>query len=451
MDFIIRKQLSRRTVLRGFGAALALPFLDAMEATRFSRYAAPTNKRVHRFQTIYVPNGMAMEYWTPEGEGKDFELSPILEPLAPFRNDMLVVSGLDATWNNIHAGASGSFLTGTLRGGRNNTETLAEISVDQILAQQFGRETQVASLEISMDKPANAGVCTGSLNCVYTHTVSWRSDTQPLPMESSPRAVFERLFGDTGSTEREARELRLRQQKSILDSVMDKLNGLRREIGPQDQVKMEEYTEAVRDVERRIQIAEAQIDIELPYYEAPQGAPPLFADHMALMFDLQYLAFQADLTRVISFMVGKEQSARPYPEIGVPDAHHPLSHHNQVPELIERMSKINRHHAELTGKYLKKLRETPDVDGSLLDNVTILYGSGISNSSGHSGEDLPLMVLGGGAGRIKGGRHLRYAGSPVHANLLVTLMDKLDVPLDRVGGSTGRLQIDPDLDTLSGF
>jgi hypothetical protein len=451
MDFIIRKQLSRRTVLRGMGAALALPFLDAMDPTRFSRYGAPSVARTNRFQTIYVPNGMAMEYWTPKGEGAGFELSPILEPLAPFRNDMLVVSGLDATWNNIHAGASGSFLTGTLRGGRNNTETLAEVSIDQILAQHFGKETQIASLEISMDKPANAGVCTGSLNCVYTHTLSWRTATQPLPMESSPRAVFEKLFGDTGSTERAARELRLRQQKSILDSVLEKLNGLSREIGPQDQIKMEEYTEAVRDVERRIQIAESQIDVELPYYEAPQGAPPVFADHMELMFDLQYLALQADLTRVVSFMVGKEQSARPYPEIGVPDAHHPLSHHNQVPELIQRMSLINRYHAELAGRYLKRLAETPDVDGTLLDNLTILYGSGISNSSGHSGKNLPLMVLGGGAGTLRGGRHLTYTGSPVHANLLVTLMDKMGVPLDKVGGSTGRLQVDPTLDTLPGF
>jgi hypothetical protein len=451
MDFIIRKQLSRRTVLRGMGAALAIPFLDAMDPTRFSRFGAPQVARPNRFQTIYVPNGMAMEYWTPKGEGAAFELSPILEPLAPFRNDMLVVSGLDATWNNIHAGASGCFLTGTLRGGRNNTETLAEVSIDQILAQHFSSETQVSSLEVAIDKPANAGVCTGSLNCVYTHTISWKTATQPLPMESSPRAIFEKLFGDTGSTERAARELRLQQQKSILDSVLDKLNGLSREIGPQDQIKMEEYTESVRDVERRIQIAESQIDVELPYFEAPQGAPPLFSDHMALMFDLQYLALQADLTRVVTFMVGKEQSARPYPEIGVPDAHHPLSHHNNVPELIERMHHINRYHAELTARYLKRLSETPDVDGSLLDNMTILYGSGISNSSGHSGRNLPIVVLGGGAGTLNGGRHLAYKGSPVHANLLVTLMDKMGVPMDKVGGSTGGLTIDPTLDTLPGF
>ncbi len=451
MDFIIRKQLSRRTVLKGAGAAVALPFLEAMSPTRFSLAGQAPEAAPRRFQTIYVPNGMAMEYWTPQGEGRSFELSPILEPLAPFKNQMLVLSGIDASWNDIHSGASGSFLTGCLEGGRNNTETLADVSVDQLLAREFGKQTQVASLEIAMDKPANAGVCSGTLNCVYTHTVSWRTPTQPLPMESNPRAVFEKLFGDTGSTDREARELRLRQQRSILDSVMEKLTGLKREIGPQDQLKIDEYTEAVRDVERRIQIAEQQIDVELPYFDAPQGAPPLFEDHMTLMLDLQFLAFQADLTRVASFMVGKELSARPYPQIGIPEAHHPLSHHNQVPELIARMSKINRYHAELVSRYVQKLRDTPDGDGSLLDHITILYGSGISNSSGHSGIDLPLMVLGGGNGRLRGGRHLRYTDSPIMPNLLVTLMDKLGMPVDHVGGSNGALKINPELETLPGF
>ena len=293
-----------------------------------------------------------------------------------------------------------------------------------------------------MDKPANAGVCSGTLNCVYTHTISWRSPTQPLPMESNPRAVFERLFGDSGSTERAARERRLRQQRSILDSVTGAVAALKREVGAEDNLKIEEYTEAVRDVERRVQKAEEQIDIELPQFDAPQGAPASFEDHAELMFDLQLLAFQADLTRVISFMVGKEQSARPYPQVGVPEAHHPLSHHNNVPDLIAQMSKINRYHVELVARYLKKLRETPDGDGSLLDHMTILYGGGISNSTRHSPHDLPLLVLGGGNGRLDGGRHLRYTDAPVMANLLVTLLDKLDMPVERVGGSTGRLEID---------
>jgi hypothetical protein len=264
-------------------------------------------------------------------------------------------------------------------------------------------------------------------------------------MEWNPRAVFEKLFGDSDSTDRAAREARLKQNKSMLDSVTGKLADLRRELGPQDQVRVEQYTEAVRDVERRIQKAEEQRDIELPAMDQPQGAPPVFEDHLAMMLDLQALAFQSDLTRVVTFMLSKEQSARPYPQIGVPEAHHPLSHHNNVPELIERMSHINRYHAQLFSQYLAKLRATPDGDGSLLDHMTILYGSGISNSTQHSGDNLPLLLVGGGAGRLKGGRHLNYSGKPTMANLLVTLMDKMNVPVERLGGSTGKLP----LDTLS--
>jgi hypothetical protein len=440
MMMLLRKSLPRRTVLQGMGATLALPFLEAM-LPAFSRRALAAQP-VHRFQTFYVPNGMAMEYWTPKGEGAAFELSPILEPLAPFREQMLVLSGIKASWNYIHAGASGSFLTGTPRGGRNEIEIFADVSMDQLLARHFASDTQVASLELSMDAPANAGACTGNLSCVYTHTLSWRSATQPLPMEWNPRAVFERLFGDSGSTDRTAREARLRQHKSILDSVAEKLASLKRDLGPRDQSKVDDYTEAIRDVERRIQRAEEQRDIEIPTLEQPQGAPPVFEDHLALMLDLQLLAFQSDLTRVISFMIGKEQSARPYPQIGVPEAHHPLSHHNNIPELIAHMSKINRYHTQLFSQYLAKLRATPDGDGSLLDHTTILYGAGISNSQRHSGDDLPLLVMGGGSGRLKGGRHLTYPDKPMMANLLVTLMDKMDVPVDHVGGSNGKLPID---------
>src|SRR5688572_11605314 len=445
MNFLTAKSLPRRTVLRGLGATIALPFLEAM-LPAFTPRGQAGAKPVHRFQAFYVPNGMAMEYWSPKGEGSAFELSPILEPLSPFRNQMLVLSGLKANWNYIHAGASGSFLTGTTRGGRNEVEIIADVSMDQLLARQFARETQVASLELAMDHPANAGACTGNLSCAYTHTISWRSPTQPLPMEYNPRAVFEKLFGDSGSTERAAREARLRQHKSILDSVTEKLSGLKRELGPQDQVKVNEYTESIRDVERRIQRAEEQSGLELPTLEQPQGVPPVFEDHLALMLDLQVLAFQSDLTRVISFMISKEQSARPYPQIGVPEAHHPLSHHNDVPDLIAHLSKINRYHTELLSKHLAKLRATPDGDGSLLDHMTIMYGSGLSNSTRHSGQNLPLLLVGGGAGRLEGDRHLTYTDKPSIANLLVTLMDKLDVPVEKIGGSTGKLP----LDTLSG-
>lgn len=445
MSYLSSKALSRRTVLRGIGATLALPFLDAM-VPALSRRAIAAGRAPHRFQTFYVPNGMAMQYWTPKGDGRAFELSPILEPLKAYRERMLVISGLKANWNYIHAGASGSFLTGTTRGGRNEIEIIADVSVDQLLARQFAKETQVASLELSMDMPANAGACTGILSCAYTHTISWKSPTQPLPMEYNPRSVFEKLFGDSGSTERRARETRLHQHRSILDSVNEKLTGLRRDLGPGDQRRLDEYTESVRDVERRVQRAEEQKDLELPAMDQPQGVPPVFEDHLALMYDLQVLAFQSDLTRVISFMISKEQSARPYPQIGIPEAHHPLSHHGDDPALIERMSKINTYHTELFAKYLGRLQKIEEGDGTLLDHTTILYGSGISNSNAHSGDNLPLMLMGGGAGTWKGGRHLAYKDAPSMANLLVTVMDKLGVPVDHVGGSTGALPID----TLSG-
>jgi hypothetical protein len=438
MNFLTAKSLPRRTVLRGIGASLALPFLEAMVPS-----ARAAVKPAHRFLTFYVPNGMAMEYWTPKGEGTTFEFSPILEPLAPFRDQLIVLSGLHASWNYIHAGASGSFLTGTPRGGKNEIEIFADVSIDQLLARKFSSETQVASLELSLDAPANAGACTGNLSCVYTHTLSWRSVTQPLPVEYNPRAVFERLFGDTGRTDWAAREARMQQHKSILDSVTAKLSSLKRELGPSDLNKVNEYTDAVRDVERRIQKAEEQRDVQLPAMEAPQGVPPVFEDHLALMLDLQRLAFQSDLTRVISFMIGKEQSARPYPQIGVPEAHHPLSHHDNAPELVAKMSKINRYHAELFSKYLEKLRATPDGDGNLLDHMTILYGSGISNSQRHAPDNLPLLLVGGGAGTHKGGRHIVYKEKPSMANLLVAVMDKMGVPVEKVGGSDGKLQLDP--------
>jgi hypothetical protein len=446
MNILRSKSLPRRTVLRGLGATVALPFLDAMRPA-FSARARAAARPAHRFQTFYVPNGMAMEYWSPKAEGSAFELSPILEPLSAHRNQMLVLSGIKANWNYIHAGASGSFLTGTTRGGRNEIEIVADVSIDQLLARHFASETQLPSLELSMDVPANAGACTGNLSCVYTHTLSWRSPTQPLPMEWNPRAVFERLFGDSGSTDWKARESRLRQRKSILDSVTEKLASLRHDLGAQDRTKIDEYSEAVRDVERRIDKAAEQSDLELPTLEQPQGAPAVFEDHLALMLDLQVLAFQSDLTRVVSFMIGKEQSARPYPQIGVPEAHHPLSHHNDVPELVAHMSKINRYHTQLFSRYLDRLGATPDGDGSLLDHMTILYGSGISNSTRHSGDNLPLLVVGGGSGTIKGGRHLVYSNKPTMANLLVTLMDKMGVPVEKIGGSTGKLP----LDTLSGL
>jgi len=434
------KSISRRAVLRGLGATLALPLLDAM--TPAFAQAKSIIAPVHRFQTFYVPNGMAMDYWTPPTVGRNFELTPILKPLAQFREQMLVLSGLKANWNIAHAGAGGSFLTGVTRGGKNEVDILADVSVDQMLARELGKQTQLSSLELSMDAPALAGACTVNLSCVYTHTLSWRGPREPLPMEHNPRAVFERLFGDSGSTGQAAREARFSEQTSILDAVLGKLHGLQNKLGAQDRHLIDGYTESIRSIEQRIQKAEEQSGLELPELLQPAGVPPVFEDHLALMQDLQVLALQTDLTRVITFMMSKEQSARPYPQIGVPDAHHPLSHHNNNPELVERMSKINGYHTQLCANYLSKLAATPDGEGSLLDNMTILYGSGLSNSTNHSGVNLPILLLGGGAGWLKGGQHLRFNNEPTMADLLLTLMDQFQLPLDSIGGSSGRLSLD---------
>ncbi len=440
VSYVTGKSISRRAVLRGLGASLALPLLDAM--TPAFAQAKSVIAPVHRFQTFYVPNGMAMEYWTPPTVGKNFELTPILKPLAEFREKMLVLSGLKANWNIAHAGAGGSFLTGVTEGGKNEVDILADVSVDQMLARAIGAQTHLASLELSMDAPAHAGACTVNLSCVYTHTLSWRGEREPLPMEHNPRAVFERLFGDSGSTGQAARAARFREQTSILDAVLGKLNGLQNKLGAEDRHLIDGYTESIRSIEQRIQKAEEQSDLELPELMQPAGVPPVFEEHLALMEDLQVLALQTDLTRVITFMMSKEQSARPYPQIGIPDAHHPLSHHNNNPELIERMSRINSYHTQLFARYLSKLAATADGEGSLLDNMTILYGSGLSNSTNHSGDNLPILLLGGGAGWLSGGRHLHFSNEPTLADLLLTVMDQYQLPLERIGGSSGRLALD---------
>ena len=438
---ISKKSLPRRTVLRGLGVTLSLPLLDAMSPA-LTALAKTAAKPVHRFQAIYVPNGMAMQYWSPEKTGRDFELTPILAPFEPFRDQLLVISGLRASWAYVHAGASASFLTGTPRGGQNETDVLASTSMDQILARELGKTTQLGSLEVSMDKFANAGQCTAGLSCAYTQTISWRTPTQPLPMENNPRAVFERLFGDSGSADPAVRRARRHQKQSILDSVTDKLTDLKVAVGPRDRAKLDEYSEAVRDVERADRDRGAAAGRRAVVHRAAvrpaarlRGAPGPDARPAVL-------ALQADLTRVVTFMMGREQSTRSYPQIGVPDAHHPLSHHEDDPGRIAVMSKINAYHAELTAGYLARLRAAEDADGSLLDNMTILYGAGISNSTRHLGVDLPLLLLGGGAGKLRGGRHLRYSADTSNADLLMTLMDKLDMPLDRLGDSTTRLPID---------
>ena len=442
------KPFSRRTALRGVGATVALPFLDAMApgVSALTRAAAGPTRR---FQAIFVPNGMAMEYWSPATVGRDFELTPVLQPLARCRDRMLVFSGLRASWTYVHAGASGSFLTGTRRGGTSETDVIADTSIDQMLARELGVSTPLASLELSIDQEANAGQCTSGLSCAYTQTISWRTPTMPLPMENNPRAVFERLFGDSGSTDPAVRLARMQEKRSILDSVMDKLADVERRVGTDDRRKVEDYAAAIRDVERRIEVAESKSDARPEVLaEEPRGVPSTFEEHVELMFDLQFLALQSDITRVATFMLGREQSTRTYPEVGINEPHHPLSHHGNDPAQIAKMSKVNTYHAELTSRYLERLRTTPDQDGSLLDNMTIMYGTCMSNSTRHAGTNVPILVLGGGGGRLKGGRHLAYGPGTSHANLLLTLLDKFDVPLERVGGSTGALPID-EIETLS--
>ena len=363
---------------------------------------------------VYVPNGIAMEYWTPAEEGKGFGLTPILHPLERFKDQLTVVSGLRGYWTPAHAGASTTFLTGAA-GVAGETAPVAGISMDQLLAREYGQHTELASLQLAIDSRANAGQCSGNHSCVYTNTICWRSRTTPLPMENNPRVVFEQMFGDSGSTDPAVRRARMARDRSILDSVTGKVADLKNEIGPADSLKVDEYLEGVRDIERRIERAEQRQDFDLPDLAQPEGIPATFAEHVALMFDLQVLAHQIDLTRVTSFMMGREVSSRTYTEIGIPDAHHPLSHHEYKPEKIALMSKINAYHASMFADYLAKLRSTPDGDGSLLDNMLLLYGCGMSDSNAHS----PPRPAGPPARRLRGaarGRPSRpLRGRPVDA------------------------------------
>lgn len=437
---ITKRKLDRRTVLRGVGATVALPLLDAM-VPALSAITRTAANPVRRLGVVYPPNGMAMEHWIPSTEGTGFDLTPVLQPLAPFQNQMLVVSGLKAYWTPAHAGASTTFLTGAA-GVRGETAPVAGISMDQIVARETAKDTPLGSLELAIDGRANAGQCSAGHSCVYTNTISWRSKTTPLPMENNPRVVFERMFGDSGSTDPAVRRARMRRDASLLDSVTRKAADLKRGVGATDQVRIDEYLEGVRDVERRIQKTEEQVGVDLPVVDQPEGIPDTFAEHVALMFDLQLLAHRTDLTRVITFMLGREVSSRTYPEIGVPDAHHPLSHHAYDKEKIALMAKINTYHMSLFADYLEKLRGTADGDGSLLDHMMLIYGCGMSDSNSHSTVNVPVLVLGGANGRIKGGRHLAYENDPPLANLMMTLLHKLDVPVESLGNSDGQVDID---------
>jgi hypothetical protein len=439
---IIRKlAIPRRTVLRGMGTVLALPFLDAM-VPAFARAQAVRGPR--RLGIVYVPNGMAMDYWTPAAEGAGYEMTPVLQPLEKHRNTITVVSGLTQASgksdSGAHSRAASKFLTGYIPERNRNSELKAGISMDQVVAKEFGRETQLASLEVGLDVRDSAGSCAEGL-CAYTTTISWRDETIPLPMEPNPRVVFEQLFGDSDSTDPAARLARIRNQKSILDSIMQKVADLSRDLGAGGRGKLEQYLDAVRDVERRIEKAEVQ-SASNPngLIEQPGGVPSTFAEHINLMFDLQILAYQADLTRVVTLMVGRETSGRSYPEIGVPDAHHPLSHHGDDPQVIARMSRINAYHTHMFSGLLDKMQATADGEGSLLDNTLFLYGAGMSNSNVHAPEGLPLMLAGGSGGQHKGGRHIVCPSDTPVANLHLTILDMLGVRTEKFGESTGQIE-----------
>jgi hypothetical protein len=447
-----KRSLPRRTFLRAAGAAIALPWLDAM----LPAFAAEPEP-VRRLGFIYMPNGVAMNfsginYWTPQGAGRDFELSPILTPLAAYRDRLTVVSGLahhqadahDDGANGDHTRATSSWLTGVHCKRTEGADIENGVSADQIAAAVLGADTPLPSLELSIDLSFLAGMCENSYSCVYMNTLSWRSATSPLPTENNPRLVFERLFGHGGTNEQ--RLARARENRSILDSVSSDFARLSRTLGPADRGQITDYLDAVREVERRIQAAETAGDAAgLPALERPRGIPETFGDHVTLMYELMWLAFQADMTRVVTFMLGRELNFRTYPEIGINEGHHGLSHHGDRPAQIEKLKVLNTYQTQLFAAFLDKMSTTPEGDGSLLDHSLFLYGASLSNPNLHAHYDLPLTLVGGAGKRVAGNRHLVYPPETPMTNLLLTMLDKAGVPAETLGDSTGRL----DLETLA--
>jgi len=399
---------------------------------------------VRRLGVVYHPNGVIYENWLPKGTGRDFTLSPVLEPLEPFKNQLIVVTNLSShqaealgDGGGDHSRASGSYLTG-VHVKKSDSVVGNGMSMDQIAAKAFERETQLSSLQLTADDNSLVGACDVGYSCAYSSTLSWLTPTLPLMAENNPRVVFERLFGSSESTDPRVRASRLRRDRSILDSVNARVRELQQTLGASDTRKMSDYLESLRDVERRIQKAEEQSGKEIPDVQRPAGVPDGFQPHVELLYDLQLLAYQSDLTRVITFMYGREQTGRPYPQIGIPEPHHPLTHHQNDAEKMRKCTVIQTYHVRLFASYLEKLRATPDGDGTLLDNLVLLYGGGISNSDRHTHGPLPTLLLGGGAGTLKGGRHMVYPQDTPLTNLQLTLLDKMGVPADRLGDSTGR-------------
>ncbi|PYR23314.1 MAG: hypothetical protein DMF94_01785 [Acidobacteria bacterium] len=427
---IFKMALPRRTFLRGMGVTIALPLLDAM-IPAFSVLARTPARPVKRLGFIYTPNGATMSAWTPAGEGPALtELSPTLSALAPFRDQVIVPTGLSQRMaesmgdgNGEHSRGQTVWLSGVHPKRTEGADVESGVTVDQIAAQALGKDTPLLSIEMALEQNYLVGNCDNGYSCVYWNTISWRTPTTPLPMEVNPRVVFERMFGD-GGTPRQRLE-QIREDRSILDSVKDAITDLRGRLGAGDRTRVAEYLDSMREIERRIQVAEKQSGespIALP--DRPVGAPESYDEHAKLMFELALVAFQADITRVFTLLLGREQTNRPYPFIGVPEAHHSISHHQNDPVKLAKAAKINAYHIDLLARFAGRLRDIEDGDGTLLDHSMILQGGGLSNSDQHSHIDLPLVLVGGGAGQLKGGRHLRFPKDTPMNNLHMSLADR---------------------------
>ena len=446
---ITNKALHRRSFLRGMGATLALPFLDAMvpamAATTTAKSAA---QAATRLGFVYVPNGIIPKAWLPTKTGVGFDMPVTMSPLEPFRDNILVLSNLmqnsgrslgDGAGDHARAGAS--WLTGVHPKKTEGSGIHSGISADQIAAKEFSKSTQLASLEIGLEEPNLAGGCDSGYSCAYTNTTSWRTAISPNPMEVNPRVVFERLFGDGETTDPAARLKRIQEDRSILDFIRTDVSRLEPGLGARDKSKLDEYLDSIRDIERRIQKAEQQsASMKLPVMERPTGIPDDFESHAKLMSDLMVIAFQTDMTRVVSFMMAREGSNRSYRSIGISDGHHSVTHHMNDPEKIAKTMKIDQLHVQSLAYLLGRLKNTPDGDGSLLDHSMILFGSSISDGNAHTHHDLPLVLAGGGNGKIKSGRHVRYAPETPMNNLLLSMLDKSGVPCESLGDSTGKLE-----------
>jgi hypothetical protein len=434
---ITKKALPRRTFLRGMGATLALPLLDAMVPSMTALAKTAANP-VRRLGFVYMPMGCDLARWTPPGDTLT-ELSPILQSLAPHVDHLTVFSNMELknAYPGTHATSNAAFLSAAKAKWTESTDYYLGTTVDQIAAKEIGQQTVLPSLELAMDLLQTVGQCDNGYACVYQNNLSWSSPTTPLPAEAHPRIVFERLFGEGGSAAE--RQAALRRRASLLDRVRDDIARLQQQLGPADRTRVSEYLDTIREVERRIQKAEAADADQLPDLDRPVGVPVAYADHARLMFDLQVLAMQGDVTRVTTFQLARETSTRTYPEIGVADPHHPLTHHGNDPAKVARMAKINAMHVSLFAYYLEKLKTTPEGDGSLLDHSLVLYGSGMGDPNVHDHINLPIIVAGTAAGRVKGGRHIKYAEPRPLADLHLTMLDKVDVKMDAFADSKGKI------------